>query len=399
MALALARWESRNVDGGTEYLPEGITPGEPFHTLDTSTNLSGGWTLVAYAGPRRAGHIPVCPPGVRLQDHQPSGTAKNAWGSALGKLPQGQTAAAWLWRWFTAQADHRGISSPFPAAPSNARRLVLRCGPYVVARQFRLAWAIQGNQMEAVPFLRMLRRQYADRRSQDGVPAARRLLRRMAEKHGLRRRQFWQSIQDQFSGDGDPLPHGTTVTDDFSTDTIGSNWTVFGPVTIGSGIMTNSNGSNHGHGRRNVDLGTDHYSQCDNLNDSQYNGASVRVRETVTADADFRGFIFFGNGTTTALRRYTQRQSWASTASYSSTWADGIVRLEASGSTFTSYVNGTPVGEETDSNYPDYVNTGVFVLSASVDDFQAGDLGGGGGGGQDRCSVRMMQQQLRNGDR
>ena len=361
---------SVGIPTGTECHAAGMQ-GHDHTLLDPRTpDATDGWAFciipLGVEVPRS--HQVVTAAGTVPEDQRPGAQFKTRWQQALGRPFMGDTVADAITNLFTTQADETANTYAPPLDIQPGKRFGdIHLGPR------KLRWLITGlNDAKALPLLKRLRRDYAQWRQRD-VPFARSMLKRMVEKYRLNGRQF-EWIQGQFTSDGDPLPHNTTITDDFSSDT-SANYNAYGSWTITGGQLK-ANANQHLRFVHKTSLGTDHYSQCDISTNKFYPGAHCRSSSTA------EGFAFYWlNSTQMVIRRYSaSSQTFTTVSTLSHTNASGTqtLRIDASGSTISSTNDAAAVHSLTDTNFATNTDCGMFCFGTDgrMDDFEAGDLGG-----------------------
>jgi hypothetical protein len=358
MSIVLGKWrQASSAEMPKMFLPPSGSKG--------TLNLGNGWGVFEVEGPVSPDLIHV---GVDIAD-KVSGNVKDAVSQAL-QIPKSDDwvdTERLLWDVMT-----RGEVCN-PLMPTR-KGLELHFGKASIVKPF----GIGAREWPAVQ--KVLRGHYRKYQKQYGK-----------SKHHLRVLDFWckkygtKDWRQFVPGDlpqEEPLPHATTVTDDFNraNGALGASWnTVSGSPTISSnraiGTTTNNAGASHATSLSSAD----HYAQ-----------AKVWKSATVTN----RVFTRFSNITIGSLEGYLalvrpgtpdQLEIWlVNNATFlqlgtdvgTTTWVDGdTLRLESEGTTHQLFVNGSQVGtNRTDSN--DTSTLLVGICSAVATDTQWDDFRG-----------------------
>lgn len=391
--LTLATWAVT----GQARAPADWPQDEPFTALDLSTaatsNAAGGLALVASSlRSPPASHV-VIADGDSPRDTRPARGAADRWQLQTGLAPQGSTLAEWIVNRLSTQAGATGCRPAIPR--SGAGSLEIRLGPYSFADRFR---ADRTKDPRILAALAQHQAEYSAIRAASGVAAARQYLQRLVERYRLGKRpDAWRLLQGAFSGDGDPLPHGTVVTESFDK----ANSTTLGPdlawtehvadFTVSANQLAFSQAA-HGYCSANQDLGTDHWSEA-TLPFGTTSFAGPIVRASATGPVCYAVY-HVGSGLF-RLRRYSG-QSFTELASKTITQPGSAypLYLEANGSTLTATTPTDPaMFGVTDTVLATQQRCGCFIYGTSprIDSWRGGDLGAAAskGCGGPHCGITM----------
>lgn len=390
--LTLAPWETVvHQDGSIESRPAEVdgdyvsidlrAPGEPT-----------GWCLVATA-------MSVCPvshellsDGAPCREVLPNGRQRVKWTAACrAQSPMGDTLEDWIIHRFSTQADSRGTVHSKPALPQHGQaRLDIHLGAYSFSTPF-----VADRQADAriLPAVALHQAEYAKLREEQGVTAARQYLQRLVERYKLGGQRY-QVIQGEFTNDGPPLPHGTTHSDTF--DGTLAAWTDFsgGNFSVSGGQLVHSSAASHNQIRYDTTLGADHYSLVTNAtsNNTATLGPFTRFA-TGSTPTGYTCYYALTAGTpgTLRFRRHTNASTFATVASYTYSHASPhTIKLDSSGSSHSTYVNGALAGgPTTDSTYTDTYAGCYGYGSGTIDAWEASD--GAGGSSTGAAAYRHMQ--------
>lgn len=344
-----------------------------------------------------------------LRDLKPAGAMRSAFTTILG-IPSvsGDSLVEWLYDALTLRADPTGDTAVMPLMPTAERVMEIHLGGHsqVFARKFRLDMA------EAVPVIEVMRRQYRQLRQQaragklggrdrDGkfAPDAefhRRALDAWGEKFRI------DNPEDVFIPADLPkerrLKHATTYTESFNqadsttlgpdltwTETLNNAQTVSNQATpVTTGATTLARAEHDLSGSDNYTQGSLRYTAVSGLLASH-----VLCRFSSSANTGYEAQALFTNTTQQNLIRFYKVVAGAFTlldTNKSATMnaaTDYLVKVQASGSTMTSYVDGVGKHNFTDTAIAAGTRGGMgFYRSGSdvpsVDLFETGDVAAGG---------------------
>jgi hypothetical protein len=305
---------------------------------------------------------------------------RDAWLAGMGYRPAGSTLTDLLWDQLTTGSDPEGGSGPKPLMPGtdNVLRLFVPGHSEVKREGFEWGTHPHTNRVRDVirgDFSRMWE-------ETNGGDHPRKVLDFWREKYKADWREFVPpNLRAHVAG---PLPHETTITESFNkadSATLGPDLT-WNEVLGGWNVVSNravcmSNTEPWNLARAEHDLSSDdHYAQATIHLANGYPGPCVRVGSGATfyqTSTDGNNWIF-------KLVSGSQTNLGSTTSAYN---AGDLYKVQADGSTISSYVNGAAKNSFTDTSITGNLRCGMTSTSGGagvLDEFEAADVGGGGGG-------------------
>jgi hypothetical protein len=166
----------------------------------------------------------------------------------------------------------------------------------------------------------------------------------------------------------------TDATDNFNRASLGTNWTLGlnSIVTSGSTVAKGNSGGNDSSAWWNLDtFGGDHYAQIVIKTDGD--GGGVLVRHQSGANTFY---AFLSDGTRCTMYEVTGGTFATLGADYANnTVVNDVLKLDATGSTLTPSLNGTPLATRTDASITGGApGLEVFSTTTTYDDWLGGPI-------------------------
>jgi hypothetical protein len=334
-----------------------------------------------------------------LREIQSTGAMRSAWQSATGFMPQGDTLNDLLADHLTRGADPIGDDACKPLTPTirgeleihltgHSRVWIEKLSPnhrhwnkYVAQIQAELIGVRKQSKAGKLidPTTRKVNGNY-HRKVADALMGK---CRRMGcDDFEMIRPRGWSKNEK-------PLKHSTVISDNFNgtdSDTMGVQltWTeVLGDWDILSNEAISNSGSlnqNQSARAESALSSADHYSQVDLLTvTGSFARGGVAFRFASGANTFYAVLNREGQGAALIWKVVTGTLTELNSTATTVTLPD-VFKGSASGSTITSYVNGSQVSQITDSSITGNLYTGLakrhtsVPCSATFDDFEAGDL-------------------------
>lgn len=314
-------------------------------------------------------------------EEQATTQMRNTWFARLGHNPAGDTVADLLWDQLTNGSDPTGQAGPLPLMPKADGNLELAVSGHSVVRREVFRW---GNHPHTNRVRDVVRKDFRANFLRNPTHA-RRVLDKWREKY---RTGSWQEFipADLLAVVPGPLPHQTTITDDFTRadgDTIGNllTWTeITGDIDTVSNAAKSVTASDN-IARAESDLsGDDHYSQGV-VTFNTAGGPGLTVRHHASAVTHYTMYSEPA-GSYWEIFKYVGG-SYTQLGTGNSGWANpsgATYRLSADGSSVEAFVGGvSKVGPVTDSAITGNLRCGMYLFKQDniLDNFEAADIAAG----------------------
>ena len=337
-----------------------------------------------------------------LREFKPDGRVKNAWRSMLGRIPVGETLVEWIDdQLHGVNSDPTSMGATPTGTPTTQRNHDIYLQTLVSRKRF--SWGDANNNIRVNRLRDVLRRQFEMRwesaTNDNERNHALKCLDFECQKYNRRGQDEWKELVHPrlLAHVKGPVPHETTITDDFNradanpistgsfawTDVGGGDWEIVSNVArqSTSGVTLRAS-------RAESDLSSaDHYAQCDLVNSNQgtARGGGPCARFASAAETYYIAALQ-GDGDMRLAKMVTGTRTDLGTSDTQAFTVPETVRVEINGTTLKRYFDGSEVESITDSAISSNTRTGIAAGSAGgstakteVDDFEAEDLGGGGG--------------------
>ena len=393
---SLAPWVWNAGGNGLNYwrLPDSSVGGVDLRNLSSQAIAGGaaqGFCFTASMQPVNGNEIADC---LDFRDEAATPTMQDGWQSSLGYRPQGAKLVDLLWDQLTNGADPSGQNGPLPLMPTIAGVLELRMGGHSVVKSERFIWGAHPHTGRVRDVLRREFRQHHER----DPDHARRVLDYWCRQHRTDWREFVP--RDLLPHVPGPLPHATTLTDDFNRadgTTIGDQltWTEYKDNATADSWSTVSNvaratsvgASGLQSARAESDLSSsNNYGQCSIVT---LGSGSQNVQLGATARHSSSDATYYGCRLLQINDQFQLVKSVAGTltqlgSSFATTPAPPqTAKTEANGSSIAAYLDGVSRASATDTAIASGTRCGICGYTEStnigeVDSFTAADLAAAG---------------------
>jgi hypothetical protein len=318
---------------------------------------------------------------------------RDAWESQTGYRPNGDTLVDLIWDQFTAGADPDGLDAVRPLMPTREGNLELIMPGHSVVRRERFVYgvhkhtnrvkAVIGGGLKEIRALAHASKCFHKNCTVD-ADAHRRQLWVWARQFGV---DWSEIVPNGWSKDDTPKVKGTTLTDSFdrtNADALGTSsggwsWTeTNGDWDIASNAATCPETGIGAWARADYDLAANHYAQFTiTAQEDGANNHQIGPQCRYASDSS--------NGYFVRIMRYYSPDRWQLTASGSSLNTVNrdvsipyTAKIDANGSTITTYDGATQVNQVTNTTYPTQTRTGMYAYKGgggnpTADDFEASD--------------------------
>lgn len=389
MRYYLGPWDHQIVEGETHFLPPaGVIGLIDMRSIPGHAGQNYGFFVTPDNITLDPTSFELLGQGSYVDQITLTGTQAAMWSSMLGLQAISSTNLLdAIWESLTVKADPTGNMAVRPLMPTRQGNLELHLGGHSLVRSKRFDLGMP----EAANVIKVLQEDYRDIRQRaigGDAPAGhhRRVLDYWGEKFGV------NNPQDIFIPNDlpreIPLPHATTHTESFNqtdSSTLGPDltWT----ETTGD-LETTSNRVNAVSGtfseaRAEHDVsGSDMYTQALIYHNGETAGTSqCRVMTRFSSSAR----TYYGGNAraddTDVIYKEIAGSFTSLVGPTAHTWSDGItLKIEANGSTITSYDNGASIQSTTDTAITGNTRGGLGAWNGAVqlDDFETGDIAAGG---------------------
>lgn len=334
-----------------------------------------------------------------LRDIKPDGAALSAWEHATGFKPTSATIADWIAETLQ-NGDPLGLDRCKPIQPTMDNKLELWLPGHGLVKSEAFKWDVHPltNKLQALlraDFERIFQEFQAAAQAKTGAEKTKleqfpqRVLDFTQKKLGVIdwRELVPASLQNEISG---PLPHETTVTDDFNradnttvgNDSLGNAWVEVsgGNWKIASNALTFDTGGGDPLIRNGTSLSSaDHYTQADITTLVTSNDQVVWGRATSDFANGYGADVHAANGAITIFKVVAGSGTVLATVGKTIGAATWTTKLTCNGSAMTLLVGATTLGPTTDTSVTGNLRTGLSAngsVSAIYDNYVAADLGG-----------------------
>lgn len=348
-----------------------------------------------------------------VRDALPDNRARRAVAGLIGFLPEGDTLADWILSIFTRGADPQNSAAVAPLIPTASRRLLVHFGGLKLLDQpFRFSVGDPYSQK----LLTVLKAQLGGAREESlgrkltnpvtnetddeyHLRMADALLEKYVGRDIAAKQRLWAALKPaNWQPDENPLPHATTITDDFNTADSGTvghllTWNEVNGVwnNTNNAAQNDSGGGTNSTIRAESDLSSsDHYAQASaiSLPNSTARYAAAACRFASAANTFYmtriEGNATLANSTCRIGKHVTGTTTLLGTGTtVSANSLPKVVKHTVNGSSLTSRWDG--VDQETvspDTSITTGTRCGLLAMSGGAskvafDDFEAGDLTAG----------------------
>lgn len=313
-----------------------------------------------------------------------NGGMRNKWQSLLGYKPNGDWLIDLLWDQLTTGSDPSGGTPTPPLMPTVRGNLELRLGGHSLVKSERYRHGQHAHTAKVEDVLRRQFRRQFDANSEH----SRRVLDYWLEKYRIDKGDWQRFVPSDLRSEiPGPLPHQTTVSDDFNradSATLGASWTEDdGNLSIISNeVGLSATGTfPRTNARYETDLSSDdHYSQLVSVVlPDDFSFAGVCARYSTSEVTFYHGAARVGAGSSHIIFKVV---SGSGTLLFDSNPAlpslPFATKLEVNGSSLELFSDGVSRLSGTDTAITAHLRTGILFRAVDTgergDDFEAADL-------------------------